>query len=301
MNNKSLSVCFITYNHEKYVAQALESILMQKTDFDWDLVVADDYSTDSTRAIIMEYKAKFSEKIHLIFQEKNVGPAQNFIDLITFPNSKYIAYLEGDDYWTDPYKLQKQYNILEQHPDCVLCFTDYSNLYAENKLVEVSKNKLAIKTQFSDLIQRNYIATLTVMYRNTKEVLPIWYKDMKIGDWPLYLWLMKDGHKAYYLKENTAVYRHGVGVSVNMVKRISVITLNLLQILNELQKDFSFKSHKNVISNSIFERKKELLKSYIRENQVGKVMSVYFEMIRFSTFISITKLLLFSMYKKIRS
>ena len=107
-----LSVCLITYNHNKYIREAIESILMQKVNFTWELIIADDFSTDGTREIVLEYKEKYPDFIKLILQEKNVGATRNWIDLIIAPKSKYIAYFEGDDYWTNPYKLQKQRDFI---------------------------------------------------------------------------------------------------------------------------------------------------------------------------------------------
>ena len=86
---------------------------MQKVDFDYELIIADDYSTDGTREIILDYKENYPGLIKLILQKRNVGPGKNWLDLIEAPKSKYIAYFEGDDYWTDPYKLQKQVDFLE--------------------------------------------------------------------------------------------------------------------------------------------------------------------------------------------
>lgn len=141
-----LTVCLITYNHEKYIAQAIESILMQKTTFDWELVIADDCSKDATRDIILKYKEQNPNKIKLIFQEKNVGPAQNFIDLITSPRSKYIAYLEGDDYWTDEFKLQKQVDVIIKNKDCVI-------VYHNSKLID-SDNKTLLESYLTEFYKK---------------------------------------------------------------------------------------------------------------------------------------------------
>ena len=122
MNNPTLSICLIAYNHKEFINKAIDGILMQETNFDWNLIVADDFSTDGTRDILLDYKNKFPTKIELILQEKNVGAAQNWIDLMKAPRSKYIAYLEGDDYWTDPLKLQKQVDFLEANPEYAMTF-----------------------------------------------------------------------------------------------------------------------------------------------------------------------------------
>jgi len=129
MNDPLVSVWMITYNHEKYIAQAIDSILTQKTNIDYEIVIGDDYSTDRTREIVLEYKSKHPEKIKLLLQKKNVGLMQNFIDTLKACTSKYIALLEGDDYWTDPKKLQKQIDYMSANPQCVMVHTDYDLFY----------------------------------------------------------------------------------------------------------------------------------------------------------------------------
>ena len=119
-----LSVCLITYNHEKYLKQAIEGVLMQHVNFEIELIIADDFSTDATRSIIEEYRVKHPKIIKPILQAKNIGAANNWMDLMEAPVGKYVAYQDGDDYWTDPLKLQKQVDFLESHPDAVMCFTN---------------------------------------------------------------------------------------------------------------------------------------------------------------------------------
>lgn len=116
-----LSVCLITYNHANFIKEALEGVLMQEADFSWELIIADDHSTDGTTEIVIDYKKKYPNIIKLILQEKNVGPSQNWLDMINLPKSRYIAFLEGDDYWIDPLKLQKQVDIFMKHPDTIVC------------------------------------------------------------------------------------------------------------------------------------------------------------------------------------
>lgn len=116
-----LSVCLITYNHAGYIKQAIEGVLMQKASFSWELIIADDFSTDGTREIILDFKKRFPQLIRLILQEKNVGPDRNWSDLMKASKAKYIAYLEGDDYWVDSLKLQKQVDIFLEFPDTVIC------------------------------------------------------------------------------------------------------------------------------------------------------------------------------------
>ena len=142
-----LSVCLITYNHVKYIEQAIEGVMLQQVNFPWELIIADDCSTDGTREIVLRYQKKYPEIIKLILQEKNTGPTQNFMDLITYPSSKYIAYFEGDDYWTDPLKLQKQVDFLEANEDYSICFHEAMVLYEDGKEIlynNIGVNKLLI-------------------------------------------------------------------------------------------------------------------------------------------------------------
>lgn len=212
-NNDILSVCLITYNHEKYVEQAIDSILMQKTSFNWKLIIADDCSTDSTRSILKRYQQKYPEKIHLILQEKNVGPATNFVDLITFPKSKYIAYLEGDDYWMDENKLQKQVGFLEANPDCVLSFHKAKILKASGELVDDFITNVPENYETIDTLARlgNYIHSPTIVFRNNLIQLPPEYALCPMGDYFLYLLLAEHG-KLNYIEEEMAIYRYGVGI-----------------------------------------------------------------------------------------
>jgi len=115
-----VSVYMITYNHESYIAQAIEGIMMQQTDFPIELVIGEDCSTDRTREICLEYQDKYPEIIRLLLPEKNIGIYKNSKSTFIECKGKYIAICEGDDYWTDPLKLQKQVYFLETRPDFAL-------------------------------------------------------------------------------------------------------------------------------------------------------------------------------------
>lgn len=117
-----VSIVCITYNHEPYLRKTLEGFLMQTTDFPYEIVLAEDRSTDGTRKICEEYKAKYPEKINYIYRDHNVGYNENEYEAMCSAKGKYIAYCEGDDYWTDPLKLQKQVDFLESHPDYSVCW-----------------------------------------------------------------------------------------------------------------------------------------------------------------------------------
>ena len=116
-----VAVCCITYNHEEFIAQALDSFLNQKTTFDYQIIVGEDHSPDGTAEILKEYANKYPDKIVAIIREENVGAQRNLIDVCEKAGTKYIALCECDDYWIDEYKLQKQYNFMEKHQDIRVC------------------------------------------------------------------------------------------------------------------------------------------------------------------------------------
>ncbi|MBC7892171.1 MAG: glycosyltransferase, partial [Sphingobacteriaceae bacterium] len=117
-----VSIYCITYNHGPYIAQALGGFLAQQTNFPFEIVVGDDASLDDTQAVLRDYQARFPEKIRLLLHEKNRGAIHNFIDVYHACQGEYMATCEGDDYWTDPLKLQKQADFLDAHPDFSMVF-----------------------------------------------------------------------------------------------------------------------------------------------------------------------------------
>ncbi len=156
MGSVLLSVCLITYNHEKFLRQAIEGVLMQKTDFPWELIIADDYSTDSTREIILEYKNRFPDLIRPLLQQKNVGAATNFIDLLSASKSEYIAYFEGDDFWTDPLKLQRQVDFLKGNLEYV-CHCHNANVMMDEQIV-----RTYTQLPTGNMTKQAFLATLTI-------------------------------------------------------------------------------------------------------------------------------------------
>ena len=137
-------------------------MLEQKVNFTWELIIADDYSTDGTREIVLDYKEKYPDLIKLIIQKNNVGATQNFIDLISTPQSKYIAYLDGDDYWIDPYKLQKQVGFMEANKKASLC---YHKVVRPG--IKIDEDIFKIKHDLSTA----FIPTSSVVFINKKEII----------------------------------------------------------------------------------------------------------------------------------
>lgn len=214
-----VSVCLITYNHEEYIRKAIESVLMQETSFDWEFIIADDCSTDGTRAILEEYKAMHPDLIRLILQEKNIGPAQNWLQLITAPKSKYIAYFEGDDYWIDTQKLKKQVNFLEKNPTFSLCHSDVEVVDKQGN--PILNHHLKVWNQKNNFLDYRFAIftplafSCTAVFRN---VLPVNRLSMRIkaGDWMQWVLLTLRGD-AKFMNEKLSAYRSGSGISVSSV------------------------------------------------------------------------------------
>ena len=117
-----VSVLVMTYNHEKFIRQALDSVLMQETNFEYEILISEDCSTDRTRAIVLEFQQAHPEKVQLLLSTQNIHSNEIVVRGIRAAQGEYIALLDGDDYWTSPLKLQKQVDFLDSHPECSMCF-----------------------------------------------------------------------------------------------------------------------------------------------------------------------------------
>lgn len=274
-----LSVCMVTYNHEKYIKQAIESVLMQKTDFDYEVVIGEDCSTDNTRKILSQYQMRYSNRIKVINNNKNAGPAKNFIRTINSCKGKYIAYLEGDDYWTDPYKLQKQVDLLDSNPAYSMCFHTTQAFHEANHKKAYfipSQNRKKREYVVEDILAYNFIASCSVMYRNDFfEKLPTWFDMLKIGDWPLHILYAMHGSIGY-TDEVMAKYR------IHDCSNFSSKTLihNFLAIINTLKQLNHFLKYKynNIVHNVISENYYLLYKEYLKihdENNAENALQEY--------------------------
>jgi glycosyltransferase involved in cell wall biosynthesis len=217
----------MVFNHESYIREAIEGILKQKTTFLIEVVVGDDFSTDNSLEIIREYKN--TTHIHFKILERKIGDdywqnrqkigrLYNFCNIIENCSGKYIALLDGDDFWTDPYKLQKQVDFLEANPEYVGCFHKIKALLGdslvEDKGIEQRFEKVGDKNKITrlDLLEQgNFIHTCSFIFRNESIILSNEMRMSPVGDIMLFLELTKIG----FLKridEYMAVYRRGTGI-----------------------------------------------------------------------------------------
>ena len=224
-----VSVCMITFNHAAFIEQAIKSVLMQEADFDFELVIGDDCSTDGTAAIVADYQKRHPAKIRAFLREKNLGMQKNSMQTHDACHGQYLALLEGDDYWTDPLKLQKQVDFLDNHRECAACFHNVLLIDDCNgdSLTLAYSGKMKSCYTFRDIIQGNFIYTASVVARNGLfGDFPKWYFDMPMGDWPYHLLNAQYGSYGY-LDEVMASYRRHSGGAWSSVSYIEIVKRNI--------------------------------------------------------------------------
>lgn len=218
-NNPLVSVFVIAYKHEKFIGRCLDSILAQQVDFDYEIVLGEDFSPDATRAICEQYAAKYPHIINLLPSDKNYGPIGNGIRTFKACKGKYIAMCEGDDYWCDERKLQKQAGFLEANPDFSIVFSpvkieDEMGWNESYDFYFPVPDKDVFTIEDFILSGRNIIPTPTIMFRSVlPQPYPSFFTNALMGDIPVQLFASDKG-KAKMLREPLAVYRnHGGGMT----------------------------------------------------------------------------------------
>ena len=216
MHNLPLvSVTMVTYGQEKYIQKAIEGVFLQKTNFPIELIIANDCSPDNTDEIVKEIIKKSPSNIQVKYtkHEINKGMIPNFIWVYQQAQGKYIAICEGDDYWTDENKLQKQVDFLEQNPDYSISCHNVFLLNGDTLSSESPYDKENTQDTYTldDLACRNIVPTLSVVYRHFNINFPDWFFSSPLGDYPLMLWIAQRG-KIKYFENKMAVYRQNVGV-----------------------------------------------------------------------------------------
>lgn len=220
-----VDVAIATYNHEKFIAQALESVLTQKTDFKYRLIIGDDCSTDNTQAIIKDIARKHPDNITTVFHPERLGTTHRDrigVKVLKLCTAKYITMLDGDDYWTDPYKLQKQVDFLEHHPECSLCFHNAEMFYDDGSKPSINYSRTGQKeiSTLEDVATGMVPIPCTVLFRNKLlGELPDCFYQVRNADWMLFVLLAEHGDIGY-LNEVMAAYRvHGEGIWSSLTRR----------------------------------------------------------------------------------
>lgn len=220
-----VSILLITYNQQEFIAQAIESVLMQKVDFPYEIIIGEDLGSDNTRAICEEYARKAKSKevkgksgevsIKVLPRTKNLGVTGNWCDCAQHAQGKYIMMLDGDDYWTDPNKMKMQVDFMETLPECVICHTNNAILYMNTGAIKPSnKHDVPEGMILQDVMAgREQIVSSTACLRGdvVRKHIPFdayMKEDFPCEDWPTMAILSAYG-EIRYLPQSTTVYRVG--------------------------------------------------------------------------------------------
>lgn len=274
-----VSVFMLTYNQEHFIGQAIESILSQKTTFEVQLVIGEDSSIDATYAICKSYAATFPNRVKLLPSVgENIGLLANYRRTLKECDGKYIAICDGDDYWIDDLKLQKQVDFLEKNQDYSIVYTGVTRLFENETQTTYSYVPPLAELGFDELVDNNFIHSVSVLFKNVpipQEPIPTWLINFPFGDWQTYLWTIRHSGKIHFLKETTAVYRMDIGVTSKFKTSNSAFMRVLVAILEEIYKDENFINNRPSICASILNKKRDVIASLNREKQYSSAF-LYF-------------------------
>ena len=247
MNSPLVTVYCATYNHRAFISQALDSILKQNTSFDFEIIVHDDASTDGTSEIVKEYADRYQKHLKAILQSENQYSKRKRIfyeQIIPLIRGKYVAYCEGDDYWIENNKLQRQVEYLERHPDCSACVHNTRVIEMNGGLPSrISKIRKECDLPLSLLLKENGAFHFnSIMNRKEQfEKIPRFLFDVDgVGDYPLRVYLGLLG-PVHYFPQAMSAYRHGVPGSwtmrntINPEKKVKT-SLNIIKMLKNANK-----------------------------------------------------------------
>ena len=205
-----VSVAMITYNHERYIEQAVRSVLTQKVSFRYEIIIGEDCSTDGTRKILNELQRQHPDRIRVLEHPRNLGMLPNFVATLHACRGEYVALLEGDDYWVDDTKLQQQVDFLDAHPECSICHTNAYRVIGDQSPASAEAIHLKPPPQpmsTGHLLNGHMCVTCTMMYRNRLlDEFPDWFTAGYSGDWTLQLLNLRYG-VAGYLDQRMGAYR----------------------------------------------------------------------------------------------
>jgi UDP-glucuronate 4-epimerase len=263
-NNKAkVSACIIAYNHKKYIAEAIEGALMQELDCEYEIVISEDCSTDNTREIVKKYAEKYPDKIKLYLNEKNLGLIGNWEASLKRSTGEYIAILEGDDFWTDPKKIKKQINFLDNNPDYSLCShnADVINESRE-KIRDYCDSKHPENINLEYLLTRGSGGpTCSLVIRNSCiQNLPDWFFQMHSCDWTIQIMAARHGKMKYFNEIMSTYRKHNQGANFsskqNAIKKglsdFALPAKYTLEMVKNLNKYFNYKYNKQLQQQSVY-------------------------------------------------
>jgi glycosyltransferase involved in cell wall biosynthesis len=235
----AVSVILITYNHELYVRQAIESVLMQETAFGVEVIISDDCSTDGTPAILGDYESRYPDRIRVLRSSRNLCTNEVLMRAWDLARGEYVALLDGDDFWTHPAKLHRQASLLDMDRGFSGCCHNVRVEHVDRGSPPDCYNPTggAEVVTIQDLLRGNVVATCSVMYRKSLvPILPEWYRTARYGDWPLHL-LFADRGPLRYLEQEMATYRiHSSGYWSRMSEELQLVDVG--EFLAEMEPHF---------------------------------------------------------------
>lgn len=249
----------VSYNHENYIAEAIESVIMQETQYSLEIVISDDCSTDKTKSIIHEYTIKYPNLIKAHYQKFNIGMSKNWMYAISECKGDYIALLEGDDYWIGSTKLQKQVSFLEQNKEFSICF---NRVYEQTGTAKVVSplNPWDDESTFDimSLASNNFMHTNSVIFRNNKliDCLPIWFDKSPAVDFVVHMINAKNGLIKYF-PDIFGVYRKFSGIwstqtKLSQIKKVVLVLSYLEQYDFDVNVKTGLKLHKHTLLNELY-------------------------------------------------
>ena len=247
IENPLVSVRIITYNHALYIRECLEGVFMQKTSFPFEVVIGEDCSTDETRQICKDYKARYPDRINLLTYDKNIGAQENAKRTREACRGKYIALCEGDDYWIDPLKLQKQADFLEENSAYAMCF---HNSYVKfehkpDKEIELFNEYAKDSYEITDLFGKWLVPTASVMFRRSMVPdYPEWLRRAVVGDTPFFILLASQG-KLKLLPGIMSVYRRHPEGATNFLNGYSYWE-RMIELYNSIDRHFNYRYKKEI-------------------------------------------------------
>ena len=222
-----VSILVLTYNQAAYIDDALTGLVDQRTSFPYEIVVGDDCSTDATLARLDDWQRRYPQLVRVLKSPENRGLLPNFIRTFNSCRGEYIAICEGDDYWTNPHKLQVQADFLDSHPSFSTCIHRVVNYYEDNNTKSLSNGGQKAVNTIVDLAKSNFITNVSAMFRSTYVgKLPQWFESVGTYDYALHMLNAQHGD-IYYMSKPMAIYRKHAGAIWSRNKASAQLRLSM--------------------------------------------------------------------------
>jgi len=242
-----LSILVLVYNHGEFLDECLESVFSQNCTFDFEVLVGEDCSTDNSLEICKKFQKKYPNQFKLFQREENVGMLNNFYNLIDSATGEYIAFLEGDDYWTDTRKLKLQAEALDSNLDCSITYHNVNMFFGEgldgSERLYVKRNQ-PLKVGVKEVIENEvFMHTSSLMIR-TKSIIstPSSFFTYSMGDIPITIFALRDGSQALYIDKIMSSYRKNLGgITFKFNKKRIKTVLNYILMYRDLNELLDYK------------------------------------------------------------